>query len=85
MKNTTKFIILFFATILLFSMSNCDNKKKKETYHTIDYFDKHTDIRDKRVLECKTLKEMTQSIAKDCANAYASASIKKSVDTSNWY
>ena len=81
MKNTTKFIILFFATVLL---TNCNNSKKKEIYHTITYFDTHTDIRDKRVLECKTIKEMTPIISKDCANANFSARSKKSVDTSNW-
>ena len=82
MINFKYFIV---TTILLFLMANCsNNNKKKETYHTITYFDTHTDIRDKRMLECKTIKEMTPIIAKDCANAYASGSIKKSVDTSGW-
>ncbi|HIP28212.1 MAG TPA: hypothetical protein EYG82_03455 [Sulfurovum sp.] len=84
MNNKTKYIILFFATVLLFLMNNCNEEKKEETYRTIAYFSQHTDIRDKRVSECKTLKDMTEISAKDCANANFSARSGKPVDTSNW-
>jgi len=66
-------------------MNNCNEEKKEETYRTIQYFDQHTDIRDKRVLECKSLKDMTELGAKDCANANFSARSGKPVDTSSWY
>ena len=82
MKNITKFIILLpFVVFLIFDACS----KEKETYRTVSYFYLHTDIRDKRVSECKSLKEMTEISAKDCANANASATINKSVETSNWY
>jgi len=84
MNNKTKYITLSFATVLLFWMNNCNEQKKEETYRTITYFDKHTDIRNKRVLECKSLKDMTELSAKDCANANFSARSGKPVDTSNW-
>ena len=84
MKNITKFIILLpFVVFLIFDAYS--KKEEKETYRTVSYFNLHTDIRDKRVSECKSLKEITEISAKDCANANASTAINKSVKTSNWY
>jgi len=69
MKNQTKYTI-FFIPLTLFFLNGCEKKKNQETFHTINYYMKNTEARDKRVQECKELEEQTEISARDCANAY---------------
>jgi len=72
--------------ITLLLLSACDKKEKKqETFHTIDYYNKHIKARDARLEECKTIENQTDIGAQDCENARFSASIGKLPDTSGWY
>ena len=65
----------------LIFLSGCSDKKNEaeKTFKTVEYYIKNPDIRKKRRSECKTLSEMTETIAIDCENAYIATS-KKTIE-----
>jgi len=69
----------------LLILSACNKNEKKETFHTIDYYNKHIEARDARLKECKTIENQTRNGAEDCENARVSASAGKLPDTSGWF
>ena len=82
MNNIEKKIIYLFLIAPLLFVSGCTNEEEA-SYKTVEYYKKNTQIRDKRILECKKINKTTETIEEDCRNAWI-ALPKKVIDTSGW-
>jgi len=73
MKNK---ITLTIISVVFFSLglTGCgeEQKKTKDTFRTVSYFDNNKEIRDLQITECNNLNTMTKTIEKDCSNAKSS-------------
>ena len=68
MRMKKSYMLLILLPVL--ALNGCgEDSKKKETFHTVSYYDKHADIRDARIKECKSADEMTKTDLIDCDNA----------------
>jgi len=76
-----RFIIGLFTFVVL---SGCSKEKKEETFKTVSYYDTHKNKRDVRLEECQTMKEMTEIIMTDCANANTSYANESRGVPLNW-
>lgn len=56
--------IKLLLTIVLLFIVGCG-----ESFNTEKYYREHTDIRDKKIRECRQLNSMTAAQEKDCQNA----------------
>lgn len=55
--------------LAIFIVVGCGEKKeKKETFKTVDYYVKHKEAREARKKECMNMEDITETIARDCAN-----------------
>ncbi len=71
-----KHTLLATAAILLLIGCGDNNKqetkvpaKETKTFKTVQYYLDHKDLRKIRLEECKNMKEMTETIMRDCNNA----------------
>ncbi len=70
----------FFSLLSIMFLNGCGNEKKEEktrTFKTVNYYDNHISERDARIKECLTMKEMTETVRTDCANANESRANEK--------
>ncbi len=73
MKRKILFIVAMGLTAMAFT--GCTNEEtQKDTFRTIEFFNKNKDIRKVRIRECKDMKTMNEIIEKDCNNASISFS-----------
>lgn len=64
-------------------------RKKEETFKTVEYYIKNNEAREVRKKECMAMGDTTETISKDCANVDIAIRktrvIHEMTDTSSWF